>query len=386
MCPEVEMNQETVADTSSTASVETPAVETPQAEAPKAQETPTPAPELSLREKIAAKAAQNAEKQAKEAEKQAKEPANATPKAVAEAPKKEVKTVQKAGIEQPKVVETPTFSPQFKLKVMEQEKEVPEFLRGLIKDEASQKQVHELVTKAMGLDFVVPKLAESRKQAQQFQGERDNYVSQINEVKQMYARGDLDGFFKKLNIPEERILQWVADRINYNQLPVDQKQLIDSRKQAEDRALAAETQSQGLQSRNEQILNQQVQMALETELARPEVKSVAEAFDTRMGKQGAFVDELRRRGDHAWFSKNELVPPSKLVQEMMQFLGPIAPSAPAVQTAVTPAAAATPNQGQKQAPSVIPNILGRSTSAVKSTVKNIDDIRKRYKEMQASEA
>jgi hypothetical protein len=386
MCPEIEMNQETVVDTSpATPQAEAPAVEASQVEAQKSTETQAPTPELSLREKIAAKAAQNAEKQAKEAGKQAKESSKATPKPTPETTQKTASVAQKVAAGTPKEVETSTFTPQFKIKVMEQEKEIPEFLRGLLKDEASQKQVHELVTKAMGLDFVVPKLAESRKQAQQFQQERDGVLGQINEVKQLYARGDLDGFFKKLNIPEERILQWVADRINYNQLPVDQKQLIDSRKQAEDRALAAETQSSTLQSRNEQILSQQVQMALETELARPEVKSVAEAFDSRMGKQGAFVEELRRRGDHAWFSKNELVPPSKLVQEMMQFLGPIAPSAPTVQTVVASPAAATPNQ-TKQAPSVIPNISGRSTSAIKPTVKNIDDIRKRYKEMQASEA
>ncbi len=178
-------------------------------------------------------------------------------------------------------------------------------------------------------------------------------------------------------------MQWVADQINYNQLPPEQKEILDARRNAEQRAFAAEKQASSYQTQHEQILTTQVQMALDSCLARPEVQTVAQAFDARMGKEGSFLAEVRRRGDYAWRTRNELVPPEKLVQELVSFLGPVAPQ-PAAAPEI-PVAAAPPQggrQGTTKAPTVIPNISGNHTSAVKPQVRSIADIKNRIKEMQ----
>lgn len=109
-----------------------------------------PAPELTLREKIQKKAdavAASRQKDPKTGQFQAKTPqVEGSPTTVnTQAPG--VVSAQKPG-------ETPAFSPNFKLKVMEQEREIPELLRPLIKDAESEKAVRELVEKAYGLEYV----------------------------------------------------------------------------------------------------------------------------------------------------------------------------------------------------------------------------------------
>lgn len=354
-------------------------VQTTQTEGKEAAPTPEKLPEPSLRERFAKKAAEVGEREAKKAK---KEPVS---------PSAEPKTAPDPGA--PKVptgmLQTPAFAPNFKFKVMDKEHEIPAYLQSVIKDADSEKQVKELMEKAYGLDFVKPKLQETREQFQQVRGEHMALLGQVDEVRQMYQRGDLGGMFDRLKIPHEKVLQWVVDQINYNQLPPEQKQVLDARKTAEDRAVAAERQASSFQTQHEQILTSQVQMALESSLARPEVKTVAEAFDTRMGKQGAFMDEVKRRGDYAWRTKGELVPPDQLVQELVGLIGAQAPQqqpvAPA-QPASAPQAPAAPQTRQAQAkpPSVIPNISGSSASALKSQMRSIDDLKNKYKEMQTS--
>lgn len=386
MCPEIEstavVSSDPVASTASEAMPAAPASE------PVVENTPK-VPELSIGEKIAAKAAKLAaertSKGAKNTQKAAEKPAleAVSPPSLGEPkePRIDPKEAKEGGIAP--VVEA-VFTPNFKLNIQKQDFEIPEILKPLMKDAESEKQIREICEKAFGLEFAKPRHEAVRQQNEVLTGENSTIKQQIHEVRQLYARGDFDGFFKRLNIPEEKVLQWMADKINYNQLPPEQKQILDARRQAEDRAYQAESYAGSMQSQHEQILTQQVQMALESTLARADVKTVADAFDARMGKPGAFKEEVNRRGDYAWKTRKELVPPETLVQEMLALLGPMAPPAASAQTAdpveghapaaVVAAPAKTP---------VIPNISGRSTSALPPRVKSIADLRKKAAEFTA---
>lgn len=348
-------------------------------------------PEPSFRERMQAKAAEIAKNRAQEEKTRAAKPAS-------EKPQKQAETGEKPTVSDPKTPAKPlptvaagekaAFAPNVKLKVMDQDCEVPELLRPLMKDAASEKAIREFAEKALGLDYVKPKLEQSRQQVQQVSSERDSILGHIDQARQLYQRGDIDGWLKKLQVPEERILQWVADKINYNQLPQEQRQNLDARRQAEERAWQAEQQVTTYQGQHEQLLTQQVQGQLESVLARPEIKSVADAFDARVGKPGSFKQEINRRGDYAWRTRNELVQPEQLVQEMLSFLGPTAPAQAQAASSTTEGVAPQPGTSAtapaKKAPPVIPNISGRSTSAISSPVRSLDDLRKRAKDLRDS--
>ena len=340
------------------------------------ESNPNPAPELSLREKIqksAEKALAQRQKEAKSREKAPETPASTTtPPPVAADGKKPVEGAP-----------TP-FAPTFKLKVMDQEREIPKILQPLMKDEATSKEIKELVEKAYGLEYVKPKLDEARTQLQAATGEIGQWRTQIQNARQLFARGDIGGWLKALDAPAEKVLQWVADQLDYQKLPQEQRVILDARKQAEERAFAAEQRAGSVQMQHEQLLTQQVQVALDSCLARPEVDAVAQAYDTRVGKPGSFKAEVNRRGDYIWRTENRVAPPEQLVRELMGIVGPVAPqSAPAAASPAAPAAVATaaPAAPAPKVPT-IPNISGRSVSALPSKVKSISDLRAKHKELQ----
>lgn len=361
--------------------------------APITEKAAPPAPELSLKDKIANKAKEVAERRAADQKGLQKDPK--TGKFVPKTPVTPVTpgapgAVTPALVDPTKPGETPAFSPNFKYKVMEQEKEIPEIFRSLVKDAETEKTVRELMEKADGLDFVKPKLAETRQERDQFRSGLEGMQGQVNHARQLFSRGDIDGWLKFLQVPEERMLQWVADKLNYNQLPPDQRAILDQRKQAEERAWSAEQQASSSRQTQEQLLTQQVQMQLESVLARPDVSSVAQAFDSRRGAN-AFRAEMNRRGDYYWRTEGKLVAPDQLAKELLDLLGPTStPAAPAPTAAApgvtapaqAPAAPATPPVvSQKQTP-VIPNVSGRSAAPIKGTVKSLGDLRAKHKELQ----
>lgn len=395
MFPEAEGGSQapqTAPDTSMPAApASTPAPES----APASSDLPTQAqvaqkpltPELSLREKIQKKAEEVAAKRAKDpvtGKFLSKNPDPVVDPAAPKTPEKPAEGAQKAPETPEKPAAAGAFTPNFKVKVMETEREIPEILRPLMKDEASAKAVKEIMEKAYGLDYVKPKLEETRAQLSQVSGQNQNIVAQIRNAQQLFQANDIDGWLKALAVPEERILQWVADKLEYSKLPPEQKAILDARKQADTRAMQAQQQASFYQQQHEQSLTQQVQMGLDSVLARPDVDAVAKAYDTRTGKPGSFKAEVNRRGDYIWRTTNKLTPPDQLVQELMQIVGPIAPQAQAPNPQVpAPAQAAAPAAPAPKTP-VIPNISGRSTSALPPTVKSIADLHAKRKELQAA--
>ena len=358
----------------------------PPAPAPAVEKT---APELTLREKIQKKADEVAAKRDASGKFASQKGASSEKTTQNQVPASPQAGAQKPGETGQKAPETPAFTPNFKFKVMDKELEVPKFLQEAVKSPADEKALKELMEKAYGLDYVKPKYQETREQLKQVGTQFSSLNGQINECRQMYQRGDLDGFFKRLAIPEDTILQWVAKKIELQQLPPEQRNVIVAQKQAEERAWQAEQQVAHFQSTHEQMLSQQVQMALDSELSKPDVKAVQDAYDARMGA-GAFKQEIGRRGDYYWRTNGgQIVPPSDVVKEMMSVLGPLAPPAQPATTAAsgTPVApnAAPAGMSAKPATPVLPNISGRSGSVVKSQIRSIDDLKKRYKESQQAQ-
>lgn len=334
-------------------------------------------PEMSLREKIQKKAEEVASRRPKDPVTGKFLGKPGEPQAPLPAAEKPLIPGQRA----PDPASPSTFVPNYKVKIMETERDIPELLRPLMKDAESAKAVKEIMEKAYGLDYVKPKLDEARTQLTQVSTQHSAVMRQIGIAQQQFKSGDIDSWLKTLAVPQESILQWVADKLEYSKLPPEQKAFLDERKQANERVMYAEQQASHYQQQHEQSLTQQVQMGLESALAKPEVDVVAKAYDARMGKPGAFRAELNRRGDYYWRTTNKVTPPEQLAQELVQILGPMAPAAqPSPQAPAAPAVQAT----QAPKPPVIPNISGRSATALPSSVKSIADIRAKYNEAVAA--
>ena len=293
---------------------------------------------------------------------------------VAEAGREEAAEAAAAQSETPEAPEAPAYQANYKLKVMDQEKEIPEKFRELIKDAESEKEVRELFEKAYGLEYAKPKHEALQQTFAKVQSEHNYLLGSVQELRECYNRGDLDTFFQKLNIPKERVLQYALDKVNYEQLPAEQKQLLDARRNAELQNSALQRQNQYMQQQLQQQTVQARQYALDSELVGPEVKSMVEAFDQRFGKPGAFRNEVINRGQLAWFQSQGKVDltPRQAIQEVIRLYGLDQQQQPAAATV-----APQESGGARPRVSTIPNVgSGRSASPLKQKPRSIEDLKK----------
>lgn len=297
-----------------------------------------------------------------------------------------------AAVETPKV-ETPApgatatpsgeaapFTPDFKLKILGKEYEVPEMFRGLVKDEPTQKQVREIFEKAYGLDEAKPKYEQAKTENMQMRESLAQVEADIQELKGYYQQGDFDGFFAKLNVPMEKILHWLQEKANYQEMAPEQRALVDARRAAIAQARQLEQQNQSLASESHQQQVQALGYMLNLTLEKPDVQSFGTKFDTAMGKPGAFKEHVIEYGRMMHAFNGTVVLPDEAVKAVIErftpFMAAQQPQAPSV---VPVAQAAPPAEAAKKG---LPNLQGRaSATASKPKPKSLDDLKALHRKM-----
>ncbi len=277
------------------------------------------------------------------------------------------------------------YTPNLKFKVMDKEHEFHPFLKDAIKDADTEKQIREIYEKAYGLDHVKPKYQEARKEALSYKQEVEEIKGGITELRETYQRGDLDSFFSKLNIPEEKVLQWAVQKVEYMQLPPEQRQVLDKQRNAEQRAIELEKRLQTQDRDYSERISETKIYALQLSLDRADVKSFADQFDSQVGKPGSFRDAVIQVGEAAFTTKGIDLTPEQAVNEVMQHYGKFFRPGQSTGTPPAPQAAApgqppTPAAPRKEPP-VIPNVGGRSASPMKQKPKSLEDIKKLASQM-----
>ncbi len=266
------------------------------------------------------------------------------------------------------------------------EKEIDPLFHGIIKDAATEKLVKELHEKAYGLDFLKPRVQKYQERLKEVEGVNTNLMGGIKELRETYGRGDFEGFFNKLGIPEEKILQWVIDKAQYNQLPPEQKHVLDARKQADNRAFELEKQVQHYSTEAESHKLQAKQYLMDFELGKSEVQKFSEQFDQRAGKPGQFFEAVRNHGNMVFHNSGGQIDltPEQAVKAIMEHYGAFL-AAPQQTQAQMPANARVVQREATQSsePKVIPNVASRSTqSPTKAKPRSIADLNKLLKGMQ----
>lgn len=282
---------------------------------------------------------------------------------------------------QPPVTEK-KWEPNYKFKVLKEEKELDEKYRKWINDADSEKSVKEVVSKSMAFDWMKERHQELREQHQGTQAQLEMWHKDIQELQAANQRGDFETIFNTLGIPQEKVLQWVADKLRYNDMSAEQRAVYDARVRAEREAHQFRTENEHLQAQLHQEAIQARSFMLDATLEQTGVKDFVQQFDSRMGKPGAFREAVVNHGKMAYLTRGEDLSPSQAIQEVMgQYKGFLQPAAPTVmpQPATPPVAA--PAQPQNKPP-IIPNVQGKSgASPAKQKPKSIQDLKNKYYEM-----
>jgi hypothetical protein len=213
------------------------------------------------------------------------------------------------------------WNPNFKFKVKDKEMEFDDFVRGSIKDKTQEGKLRELYEKAYGLDEVKA----SRNNFEQKFKESDTKYNQIAQslgvLGQHVQNKDYGDFFSSLNIPKQDIIEYVINELRFQELPQEQRQVIEQQRELTRNYDFVHQQNQAMYQQMQSMVTQQARNELSVELQKPEVTGVAQMFDARIGKPGAFEQEVIRRGQYYEQVHQQSPTASQLVQEVLSMVG-----------------------------------------------------------------
>lgn len=274
------------------------------------------------------------------------------------------------------------WTPNWKFKAAGKEHEIPEFLRSVVKDADTEKQLKELHEKAYGLDLVKNNYQATQAQLQQFQKtvlpEYKNLKKTVDSVVMYRNNGDLDSVFESIGIPPNVVAQWMYKRLQLQELSPEQRSVYENEQNLRKQNYALQERVQNLSQGHEQNQLQTRAMELQSALAKPEAVAVAESYNSRMAQPDAFWNFVCQQADFMERTSGQRVSAEQAIQQSIKILGTSIVPGPAQAGNAAPA---NPN------PPVIPNIAGaRNTSPIKKMARSTDDLRKLAKEFQGQSA
>lgn len=273
--------------------------------------------------------------------------------------------------------ETPAYTPNHKFKVLNEEKEFDDFVKEAIRDEESEKKIRELYEKSHGLDHVKAARERAEEKLQTQTQELEYYRGNVGKLQHFLGQGDLESFFEGCQIPEEQILRYALKRIELRENPA----LMAASEEAR-RARLQNFDSQGqltrYQQQERQTAIQNRGNELDIALARPEVSQMANAFDTRLGRAGAFKQEVINRG--VFYHKAHGVDKSveEIVKEVVSLFGGTPASALPGNGQNAPGQAqprATSGSAAQAKKPTIPHVSGTGASPARHVPKSIKELR-----------
>jgi hypothetical protein len=265
--------------------------------------------------------------------------------------------------------QVPTFTPNFKVKVLNKEYEIPESFRSIVKTPQDEKLVRETFEKAYGLEHVKGDRDRLKEEMRSLRPEYENLNNIAKNFQHFYKQNDLDSAFEVLGIPKNKVFEWAVAEAKRQELPPEQQQVYNERHQANRVAFEAQQRMQGYEQQLREIQVRTRESELSYAVSKPEVADLAKDFDRRNG-EGAFRDEVIARGQFYWNRFGKDVSPDQIVTELVtRFFA----DRQAQATTQAPAPSA------RQAPPVIPNVSAQAGGTPASRKFNsIEDLKKEY--------
>lgn len=326
-------------------------------------------------EKIETPEAEESEVATPEAEGQPEAEEGATDEKEAEESEKVIPAETSAGKEGVAVATTQPYTPNYKYKANNAEHEFDEWVRPAITSAEVEAKVREIYEKAQGLDAVKGRLQETRDKFSETEQKYTQLSGTFTQLGEYIKREDMDSFFTALNIPPEKVIRYALQRVQYQNMPPEQRQAFDAQREERTRLYTLEQQNQQLQSQMQQQVAMQVSNEIDALLGSNDFRPLAEAFDSRMG-QGSFRNEVLNRGRLHYYSHGKDMTVREAVQEAARLAGVQLQNTPtpggtngaqAGNGVVTTAAVQRP---------VIPNLSGGGGSPARKSPRSIEDLKK----------
>jgi len=274
------------------------------------------------------------------------------------------------------------YKPDFNYKSYDQNKEIPEWARSIVKDKESETQVRELFSKADAFPVVKEKLETTRQERDEFKDGLDKVVGSVNEL-EFFLQNDLQTFFERVNISDEKLISFVKQKIALQDMSPDQVANYNKSRQTLVDNYQVNQQASSLATQNQQLVKNQFEFAYQQALSLPEVANFRQVFDERMG-EGAFRRHADQFGTLKFHETNVNISPVEAIRHVMNtYQGLLGNGQQQSNQTGEPDLASVRRERERSKPGGhIPNVgRGQTVSPTKARARTIDQLRKNVNEM-----
>ena len=305
----------------------------------------------------------------------ATEPVADTAPAAEVAAKPTLATDYKGAAEAPALVPPPMYTPNHKFKAQGKDLEFDDWAKAASKDEATEKKIRDMHEKAYGLDSVKQSRQALQSELSATQEKLASTDRAIDTIAEYAKVKDWDSFYESLNIPKNDVLKYALELVKREQLPPEQREQWEASRQSQQELKNLQAQNAQMHAEKEQHQVDQRSGELEAEISKTGNSDIAEAYNNGMQDRNAFRNFVIRIGQ-AYATQGQDISAEQAVNEATRQL-----RAAQSQTRQEPTAQQGKNVVASSKKPVLPNIQGRGTSAVKSSVRSLDDLRAKAKEL-----
>lgn len=264
------------------------------------------------------------------------------------------------------------WAPNYKVKAYDNEYEIPENFRSYINQE-NEKNFKEVFERSFAFDTIKQKYKDAQTKYQDVNGKYETVSKNLDKLSKFVQNGDFDSFFNTIQIPETEIQKWIYNKLTLQDLPKEQQQLYTKNSEYQRQLLSMQEQYEEMQGKLSEFEDYKTQQAvqqrvseLDSVIGSSEYKSLAESYDARVGKPGAFKNEVILRAAAVANATGKDLSVQEAVQELARLV--------AWNQQNGGQASGVAQKGQSRP--TLPSVSGKASSPVAPQVKSIEDLKK----------
>lgn len=274
------------------------------------------------------------------------------------------------------------YSPNFKYKVLKEEKELPDWAKPFITTPEMEKNFRDAFERADGLEPIKQHRDVLVQENTAMRQEWAPIVQDAQRIVSHLQKGDFQTFKEELKIDDDVILKDAMRILKLRENP-QQKAFEENQRRLTRENEQLRGQVSGISEESRNLAVQQRTYELNTALASSEVSQAVSAYESAVGKPGEFRNFCIQLGQ-SYMAQGIDAPAEKVVQEALARIT-WGGQKPATPSAVIPGNGATATAdmapvGETTTPAakppVLPNLKGRGTSPAKKVFKSTDELRK----------
>lgn len=298
--------------------------------------------------------------------------------------KDDIKVEPTERVAQAPVSAVPEYAPNYSYKVYDEELEMPDWAKALVKDKDLEENFRSIFSKSGGFDPLKKKYEGAKTERDDLSQRFNKTVDRIGEL-QHYLDNDLHTFFKEANVPQDKIIAYVKTLIREGEMLPEEKTRLEQNREYVAKTWKSNHNETLLKEQNDRLMRNQHEIDYSNTLTDPEVASFKSSYEEKLGK-GSFRKKADEYGDYMYTKTGRNISPREACQYVIENYRPFfdggSNAAPApVKSGIVEA---RKERDSHKPTGTIPNV-GRgaaSVSPTKARFTSLDQLKKHVKEME----